>query len=65
MKYQLIGPLEVVTNDGERLSVDRPKHAHLLAILLLSASVPMSIDRLVSELWQDRPPASADRNLKT
>jgi DNA-binding SARP family transcriptional activator len=45
--------------------VARRKHAHLLATLLLSGDAPVSSERLIDELWQGRPPASAHGNLKT
>jgi len=65
VRYRLLGPLDVETATGERTGVHRPKHARLLAHLLLSPNVPVPVDRLVAELWPADPPPSAHGNLKT
>jgi DNA-binding SARP family transcriptional activator/WD40 repeat protein len=57
--FRILGPLEVVGDDGRELSLTGAKQRGLLAILLLHANEPVSSDRLIEELWGDRAPASA------
>ncbi|MGI8692876.1 MAG: AfsR/SARP family transcriptional regulator [Geodermatophilaceae bacterium] len=60
----LLGPLEVGSLYGGG-PVSAPKHRHVLALLLLGAGRVVSIDAFVSELWDDRPPASYPTTLQT
>ena len=58
MRFRILGPLEVL--DGARsvrLGASKPRA--LLGVLLLHANEVVSIDRLVDELWGERPPATA------
>ena len=58
MRYGVLGPLEV--REGERpLSLGGAKQRALLAVLLLNANDVVSVDRLLSELWGESPPATA------
>lgn len=58
MDYRILGPLEAWT--GERqLPLGGPRQRALLAILLLRANEAVSTDRLIDELWGERPPATA------
>jgi DNA-binding SARP family transcriptional activator/class 3 adenylate cyclase len=58
MEYRILGPLEV--SDGQRLlALGGPKPRSLLVVLLLHANQVVSSDRLVDELWGERPPRSA------
>ncbi|MER6943188.1 BTAD domain-containing putative transcriptional regulator [Nonomuraea sp. NPDC000554] len=60
MRFRLLGPLHV--QDGQ---VPGPaKHRTLLAALLLSPGRVVSIERLMTVLWDDRPPASAEPVLR-
>jgi predicted ATPase/DNA-binding SARP family transcriptional activator len=63
MDFHILGPLEV-RRDGDRLALGGPKQRALLAILLLNANRVVSRDRLIEELWADRPPAAARRALE-
>jgi DNA-binding SARP family transcriptional activator len=56
--YRILGPLEAWAGD-RRLSLGGPRQRALLAILLLHAGEVVSTDRLIDELWGDRPPATA------
>jgi DNA-binding SARP family transcriptional activator len=63
MEFQVLGPLEV--RDGARvLPVGRGKPSALLALLLLHANEVVSTDRLIDELWGERPPATAPKALQ-
>jgi YVTN family beta-propeller protein len=63
MEFRLLGPLEV-EDDGRLLRLGSAKQRTLLAILLLHANEVVSRDRLIDELWGERPPASALHSLE-
>src|SRR5689334_23331191 len=58
MRYRILGPLEL-WRDGRPASVGGPQQRALLAVLLLDANRVVSADRLVDQLWGERPPATA------
>lgn len=57
MQFRILGPLEVASGDS-LLAIGGAKQRALLAILLLSANEVVAADRLVDELWGERPPES-------
>ena len=59
MRFGVLGPLAVWTNAGEPLTVPGLKVRALLADLLVHAGQPVSVDRLIDDLWGERPPADA------
>ena len=62
MQFGLLGPLQVL--DGDRVvPIGGPKQRALLAILLLRANALVARDRLIDELWGDRPPGTAGHSL--
>ena len=63
MDFRILGPLEVV-DDGRERVIPAGKQRALLAILLLHANEVVSSDRLIEELWGERPPASAAKSLQ-
>lgn len=63
MDYRILGPLEVC--DGDRtVELGGEKQRALLAILLLHANEPVSADRLIDDLWGQRPPPTALKTLQ-
>ena len=60
MEFRVLGSLEVVDHDGQ-VALGAPKQRALLAVLLLHRGEPVSADRLIDELWGERPPASANK----
>lgn len=65
MRFDILGPLQVV-RDGQLLFLgDARKVRTLLAGLISRADQPVSRDFLISLLWGDRPPASARSNLQS
>ena len=64
MEFQILGPFEALA-EGRRVSLRAAKPRALLAILLLHAGEPVSIDRLIADLWAGRPPATAAKILQT
>jgi DNA-binding SARP family transcriptional activator/tetratricopeptide (TPR) repeat protein len=63
VNFRLLGPLEVV-DDGRTIPLPRRKSRALLALLLLRANEVVSTDRLVDELWGERPPKTAVASLQ-
>ncbi|MEV4012197.1 BTAD domain-containing putative transcriptional regulator [Nonomuraea angiospora] len=64
MRFGVLGPLAVWTADGEPVKVPEVKVRALLADLLIHAGRPVSADRLIADLWGDRPPANASGALR-
>jgi predicted ATPase/DNA-binding SARP family transcriptional activator len=58
MEFRILGPLEVV-DDGHALPLGRGRQRALLGLLVLRANEVVSQDRLVDELWGERPPPTA------
>ena len=54
----MLGPLEAVV-DGVPVPLGPPQQRALLALLALHAGEVVSRDRIVDELWGERPPATA------
>jgi DNA-binding SARP family transcriptional activator len=63
MDFRILGPLEVL-DDGRTVTVAGPKPRALLAFLLLHANETLTADRLIDELWGERPPAGAAKSLQ-
>jgi DNA-binding SARP family transcriptional activator len=61
--FGVLGPLEV-TAGGSPVPVIGRRQRELLAVLLLRANQPVSVDLLVDMIWPDRPPASAHRQVQ-
>ena len=57
-EFRILGPLEVIGQDGP-LQLGGPKQRATLAILLLNANRVVSIDRLADELYAGRAPVTA------
>jgi DNA-binding SARP family transcriptional activator len=53
MEFRMLGLLEVV-DDGRPVTIGPGKESALLALLLLNANQPLSTDRLIDELWDER-----------
>ena len=62
MEFEILGPLQV--SDGSRIvDVGSVKQRRLLASLLFQPNRFVSTDRLVDDLWGDRPPRNASAAL--
>jgi predicted ATPase/DNA-binding SARP family transcriptional activator len=61
--FRILGPLEV-EGDAGPVAVAGRKQRALLGLLLLHAGEVVSSDRLVDELWGERPPATAASSLR-
>lgn len=60
MEYRILGPLEVI-DEGRTLALGGSKQRSLLAVLLLHPNEAVSTERLVDELWGERPPKTAPK----
>jgi DNA-binding SARP family transcriptional activator/ABC-type transport system substrate-binding protein len=63
MEFQILGPLRL-QQDGRSVPVRSGKLAELLAALLLRPNQVVSMDRLIDELWDGAPPATAVKTLQ-
>src|SRR5262245_14213602 len=57
-EFRLLGPLEA-SADGQSLELGGPKQRAVLAYLLLRTNEVVPRERLIDELWEDRPPPAA------
>jgi DNA-binding SARP family transcriptional activator len=63
VEFRILGPLEVL--DGDRvLRLGAGHQRMVLALLLLRANEAIPRDRLIHELWGDRPPKTAAKALQ-
>ena len=63
MDFRILGPLEVL-NHGCVVPLGGSKQRALLALLVLHANETLSAERLIDELWGERPPATAAKTLQ-
>ncbi|MEV0670551.1 BTAD domain-containing putative transcriptional regulator [Mycobacterium sp. NPDC050441] len=63
MHFRLLGPLQVVRGDVA-VEIGAPKQRAVLAMLLLAHGRVVSVDRLISGVWGEDPPASATASLQ-
>lgn len=63
MEFLILGPLEV-RREGRPVHIGGAKERALLALLLLHAGEPVSVDHLIDELWGDSPPATARKSVQ-
>ncbi len=63
MDFRMLGPFEVAV--GDRLvALGGVKQRSLLVLLLMHRNEPVSTDRLVDELWGERPPETAQKTVQ-
>src|SRR5947199_3335228 len=55
-EFRLLGPLEVLADDGSPLPLGGQKQRAVLALLLLRANRVVATDFLVDTLWGENPP---------
>ncbi len=58
LEFRILGPLEVIRDDGPA-ALGGPRQRSTLALLLLEANRVVPIDRLADELYAGRPPVTA------
>lgn len=63
MIFRILGLLEVEERGGP-VELARGKERALLALLLLHRNEPVSTDRLIEELWGERPPGTPQKTVQ-
>jgi len=61
VRFRVLGPVEIESDDGQPYTLGRRQERCLLAILLLEAARIVPVDRLCHLLWDDNPPQQARR----
>jgi DNA-binding SARP family transcriptional activator len=64
MRFQVLGPLEVETDD-RAVMLGRPKERLLLALLLTRPNQVATVEALIRGLWGEQPPLTAARTLQS
>ena len=64
MEFRVLGPLEVVGDDGAAVPLGGPRPRAVLAALLVEVNRTVSVDRLIDAVWGASPPASAQNALQ-
>ena len=63
MDFRILGPLEVL-DEGRPIALGGSRQRALLALLLVHANETLTTDRLIDELWGERPPAKAAKTVQ-
>ena len=63
--FHILGPFRVTDADGSEIALGGDKPAALLALLVLRANELVAADRLIEELWDGQPPATAPKTRTT
>ena len=60
----VLGPVEV-RNQGEPVSIGGPKQRSIMALLVAEAGRPVSVDRIIDDVYGDDAPEGARRSVQT
>lgn len=60
----MLGTLQVSVGDGHDANLGGHRQRMVLALLLLHAQLPLSVDALIEGVWGDRPPETARKTLQ-
>jgi DNA-binding SARP family transcriptional activator len=63
--FTMLGRMAVTTADDRAIRIPAGKQQAILAVLALCPGVVLTTDRLIAELWQDEPPATARVSFQT
>jgi WD40 repeat protein/DNA-binding SARP family transcriptional activator len=64
VEFSILGPLEI-SRDGDPVGIAAAKQRTLVGVLLLHPNEVVSRERLIDELWGERPPRTAVKALHT
>jgi eukaryotic-like serine/threonine-protein kinase len=64
MRFSLLGLLEVASEETGPVAIGPGKESALLAVLLLHANEPVSVDRLAEDLWAQARPANPEKTIQ-
>jgi predicted ATPase/DNA-binding SARP family transcriptional activator len=62
MDFRVLGPVQV-SRDGEGVHIGSLMQRRLLALLLVHAGSPVSVERVIDVLWPGEPPPSAPKGV--
>jgi DNA-binding SARP family transcriptional activator len=65
MEIRMLGPFEVFSDGGAPITPSAPKLRRVLQLLALHRGRVVRTDQITAELWDDRPPPSANTTLQT
>ena len=64
LQFQILGPFTVTGDDSRPVDLGGAKPAALLAMLALRPNELVPADRLIEDLWDGQPPATAPKTLQ-
>jgi DNA-binding SARP family transcriptional activator len=64
MEFRILGPFDILADNGEPLPLPRRRERELLSVLLLFAGLPCSRELLARALWGDSQPADPEAALR-
>jgi DNA-binding SARP family transcriptional activator len=64
VEFRILGPLEVLGDDGRPVPLPPAKPRALLVLLLLNRNRTVRTEALVDQLWDERPPATATKTVQ-
>lgn len=64
MEFRILGPLQVIADDGRPVPVTGHRQQAVLAMLLVHAYRPVSLTQLMEAVWDGEPPATAQRQIQ-
>ncbi|WP_037625558.1 AfsR/SARP family transcriptional regulator [Streptomyces aureus] len=65
VEFGLLGPVAAWDGDGAVLPLGAPRHREVLGRLLIARGRVVPVGRLVTDLWEDEPPAGAVGAVRT
>ena len=63
MQIGILGPLEIVGDDGHPVELTARAATRTFAVLVLHRNEVVSVDRLIDALWGEAPPSTAVKAL--
>jgi DNA-binding SARP family transcriptional activator len=64
MEFRVLGPLEVLDDEGRPVALGGQRQRAVLALLLLNRGAVVSTDRLLDAVWGEQPPRTATTSLQ-
>jgi DNA-binding SARP family transcriptional activator len=64
VEFRILGPLDVLDDDGRPVPLPAAKPRSLLVLLLLNRNRTVRTEVLVDQLWDERPPATATKTVQ-
>lgn len=65
MRFKLIGPFQIIDQDGGIRPAGSPKVSQIMALLLARSNELVERETMIQELWREAPPRSALNTVQT